>query len=100
MPETKLKNSGLLTLAEMSVQPSIDCILWLFFSFFCRSIKKRSKLHKEKDKINSLRRKGAPGSVMELDLVLNDIKTLKKSLMLNGIKGAVNPGKYSTLPSF
>lgn len=37
---------------------------------------------------------------MELDLVLNDIKTLKKSLMLNGIKGAVNPGKYSTLPSF
>lgn len=34
MPETKLKNSGLLTLAEMSVQPSIDCILRLFFSFF------------------------------------------------------------------
>lgn len=29
MPETKLESSGLLTLAEMSRQPSIDCVLWL-----------------------------------------------------------------------
>ena len=34
----------------------------------------------------SLRRKGAPGSVIELSAGLKEIKHLKKNLMLNGIK--------------
>lgn len=50
---------------------------------------KRSKLDKGKYRTYSLRRKGAPGSVMEPSPVLKEIKNkLKRSLMLNGIKGS------------
>jgi hypothetical protein len=37
----------------------------------------------------SLRRKGALASIIELSPVLKEIKSLKKSLKLNGIKGVV-----------
>lgn len=47
-----------------------------------------------------LRRKGAPGRVIELRTVLKQINRLKKSLILNGIKGMVNSWQGSTQLSF
>ena len=49
-----------------------------------RSIIRRSKLSKEKYKMYNLRRKGAPGSVKELNPVFKALNKLKKSLMLMG----------------
>lgn len=46
----------------------------------------RSKMRKEKYKMFSMGRMGAAESVMESS-VLKEIKTLKKTLKLNGIKG-------------
>lgn len=43
MPETKLKNSGLLTLAEMSVQPSVDCIFVVIFFIFLQIYKEKEQ---------------------------------------------------------
>lgn len=40
----------------------------------------------------NLRRKGVPGSGMELNPLFKEINRLKKSLVLNGIKGAVISG--------
>jgi hypothetical protein len=37
----------------------------------------------------SLRRKGAPGSVKDLSPVLQEVKSLKKSLMINRIMEVV-----------
>ena len=48
----------------------------------------------------SLRRKGAPGRVMELSPVLKEIKSLKKTPMLNGIKGVVISEQDPTQLSF
>ena len=50
----------------------------------------RKKMHKEKCKKYSLRRKGAPGSITELRPEFRERNRLKKSLMLNGIKGVVS----------
>jgi hypothetical protein len=44
----------------------------------------------------SSRRKGAPGSGMELSPVFKETNRLKKSLMLKGIKGMVRSGKDHT----
>lgn len=41
----------------------------------------------EKYNMSSLRGKGAPGRVRKLSTHLEEIKTLKKSLTLTGIKG-------------
>lgn len=46
---------------------------------------KRSKLDKDKYKIWKSKRKGAPGSVKHLSLVLKEMKDLKKSLMLSRV---------------
>lgn len=44
--------------------------------------------------MSSVRRKGEPGSVMELSPVLKEIKNLKQiKLTKNGIKGVVKLGK-------
>lgn len=48
----------------------------------------RNKLAKEKYKMYHLRI-GAPGSVIGLNPVLKEIKNVKNSLMLNGIKEGV-----------
>lgn len=48
---------------------------------------KRNKPIKEKYKLYIFRRTGVAGSVIELSLVLKEIKYLMKSMMLNGIKG-------------
>jgi hypothetical protein len=42
--------------------------------------------------VYSLRAKIASGSIMEVSPVLKEIKSLKKSLMLNGINGLVSSG--------
>ena len=42
------------------------------------------------------RRKGTPGSVIELSPMFKEIKSLKKSLVLNGIKGVVTSGSGFT----
>lgn len=89
MPETKLKRSGLLTLAEMSRPPRSDCAWWLFVVTLRQIYNETSNLPKEKDKRFSLRRNGAQGSVMELSPFFKEMKTLKKSQMLNVIMGAV-----------
>ena len=39
-----------------------------------------------------VRRKGTPGSVIELSPMFKEIKSLKKSLVLNGIKGVMTSG--------
>ena len=44
---------------------------------------KRRKLSKEKDKLYSLRTKGAPGSITELNPVLRELN-LKNKLTLHG----------------
>jgi hypothetical protein len=47
---------------------------------------KRSQLDKEKQKMCSVRRKGAPGSVMEQSAEIKELKCLMESLMLHGRK--------------
>ena len=47
------------------------------------------------EKVYSLRRKGVLGSVMELNPVLKEIQMLKKTIVLNGIKGVVPSGRDS-----
>ena len=47
----------------------------------------------------NLRRKGAPGSGIELTPVFKETNRLKKSLMLNGINGVVTSGKDPSHPS-
>ena len=59
---------------------------------------KRNKLAKEKYKMSHLRI-GAPESVIGLNPVLKEIKHLKKSLMLSGIKEVVTSGQNPTLLS-
>jgi len=43
--------------------------------------------------MHSSRRKGEPGSGVELSSVFKGINRLKESLMLNGTKGVVTSGK-------
>lgn len=62
-------------------------------------LNERNKLAKEKYKMYHLRI-GAPGSVIGLNPVLKEIKNVKKSLMLNGIKEGVTSGQNFTLLSF
>jgi hypothetical protein len=57
---------------EVSKELSRDFVLWL--SLMKRILNKCSKLRKEKYKIYGLSIKGAPGSEMELNPVLKDIK--------------------------
>jgi hypothetical protein len=54
---------------------------------------KRSKLSKEKYNVYSLVRKGVLGSIMELSPLLKEINILKKSKMLNEIKGVMISGQ-------
>ena len=61
---------------------------------------KRSKLSKEKYKMYNLRRKGAPGSGMELSPVFKEIRRLEKSLILNEIKEVVTSRQDPTQVSF
>ena len=67
-----MKSFGFMVLAKgISRHSSVDCVMC---AVLYRSIMKRSKLSKEKYKIYSVRRKGNPGSVMELSPMLTDIK--------------------------
>ena len=50
----------------------------------------KEQLRKKNYKMKSLRKKGAPGRVTELNLVFKEIKRLEKSQMLGRAKGAVN----------
>jgi hypothetical protein len=50
------------------------------------------------EKVYSLRRKGVLGSVMELNPVLKEIQMLKKTIVLNGIKGVVTSGQDPRTP--
>jgi len=68
LTEAKLKSFGFIALAEeISKQPPSCGCEW---PLLCRSIKKY--------KMYSLRRKGAPGSEMELSPVFKEINRLKK----------------------
>ena len=60
---------------------------------------KRKKLSKEKYKMYSLRRKETPGSRLELKQS-KEINRLKKSLMLNGMKGVLISWQDPTQLSF
>lgn len=46
------------------------------------------------------RRKGAPENRMELNPMFKDMQNLKKSWMLNGLKGVVTSGQDPTHVSF
>ena len=68
LPEAKVKRLGLIALTkDVSKKPSRDFVLWL--SLMKRSLKKHSKLRKEKYKLYGSSIKGVPGSEMEQNLV-------------------------------
>ena len=70
---------------EMSRQSSIDCVVWLLVvTVQIYNAKEQAKQRKSTE--CSLRRKGVPGSVVELSPVLKEIKVLKKSLMQSRIE--------------
>lgn len=83
-------------LAEEILKPSIDYGSWLLLDTLIQISIGRHKLSKEKYKMHSLGRKEALVSIMEL----KEIKHLKKSLILNEIKGAVISGYNSIQISF
>jgi hypothetical protein len=56
----------------------------------------RSHLNKGKQKMYSSRRKGTPGSGVELNPQFKEIKKTRKSLMLEGIKGMAASGQDIT----
>ena len=60
---------------------------------------KKYKLRERKNMYN-LRRKGAPGSVMEPKSSAQGDDTLKKNMTLNGIKRVVTSGQDSIQLSF
>lgn len=62
----------------------------------CRSIIKRSKLEEEKCTVYSVRRKGAPGRVTELDPVLRDLKKGPRKIELSWNNRVVTAGKDPT----
>jgi hypothetical protein len=67
LPEAKVKRLRSIALTkEGSKKPSRDCILWLSLM---KSLKKHSKLRKEKYKIYGLGIKGVSGSEMEQNTV-------------------------------
>jgi hypothetical protein len=69
LPEAKVKRFWLIALTkEVSEKPSIDFVLW--FTFMTSVLIKHSKLRKEKHKMYGLSNKRAPGSALELNLVL------------------------------
>ena len=93
-PETKLKSSGLIKLAEkISKQSSIVCIVWLLVATL-------TQIYNEKEQADQVKIKEAPGSGMELNAVFQEINRLKKILMLNGIEGVVTPEQDATQLSF
>ena len=91
MHETKLKSFGLMTLTEeISSQLSLDCIVWLLvITPMLPYNDRKNQGNKKKCKMCSWRRKGAPGNMMlepGTKFCTQGNKSLKKRLMLNGIK--------------
>lgn len=81
--KAKVKSSGLTSLAkEISKQLSIDYVkhsvlCLLVFSLMKSVLMKKNKLSKEKYKMYHSKRKGAPGSIMELNPVFKELNKLK-----------------------
>jgi hypothetical protein len=73
---------------DISKQPSIDCVAWLLMPSNIKIFNEKEQAKQGKNKIYSLKRKKAPG------------KRLKKSLMLNEIKGVVTSGQDPAQLSF
>lgn len=63
-------------------------------------MRKRSNLSKEKYNMYSSRRKGTPGSGVELNPEFKKINRFKKSLILNERKGVVTSKQDPTQLSF
>jgi hypothetical protein len=61
---------------------------------------KKYKLSKKNYKMYSLRRKGAPGSLVALNPMFKEIKRLMKSLVSGEIKRVVTSGQDPTQPNF
>jgi hypothetical protein len=73
LPEAKAKRLRLIALTkEVSERPIIDFAFWL--SLMKSILNNHNKLRKENFKIKGLSIRGAPGSEMELNPVLRDIK--------------------------
>jgi len=72
---------------EISRQPSIDSVVWLLVVTLIQFIIRRNKLSKEKYKMFEEKRSTRK---------CNTIKSLKKSLMLNVMKGVVTSGQDPT----
>lgn len=70
-------------------QPSTDCVMCLLVITLMHACNEKERAGQREIKMYSLERKGAPGSIMKLSPVLKSIKSLKKTLMLNVVKGAV-----------
>ena len=85
LPEAKVKRFRLILLAkEISRQPSLDSVVWLLLVTLTQIYNKKEQGELEKYKMYNLRRKGAPGSGMELSPVFKEI-----NISRNGIKGVV-----------
>lgn len=75
---------------EISKQYSIDSV---WFTLMKSALMERSKLSEKKYKMYGSRRKGAPGSGMELNPLLIEINRFK---MLNGTEGVLTSGQDPT----
>lgn len=58
---------------EILRQPSIDCVMCYQWLLLSRYVMKRSKLAKEHYKMYSLSKRGAPGTIRELNPVFKEI---------------------------
>lgn len=95
LPETKLKYFGLVGLTqEISRQYSIDCAVCLLVTTLMQiSNEKDEAGQREIQKLYSFKRKRTIKSVMKQSPVIRKIKSLKESLILNGLKCVVTSGK-------
>lgn len=94
LPVVKRRSFGLTLLAEeRSRWPTSDCVI----CHFRTSTVKRHRWGEETSTRYSLRRKGTLGSLTcEPSLVLKDVRSLNKSLVLNGLKEVVTSGQDCT----
>lgn len=95
----KLKRSILMALAEeISRQPNIMYAMWLLVFTLWQICNEREQPEQGKVQSVQFEKKGAPGNLLLVSSsVLRKIQGLKKSLLLNGIKGVVPQGKNPTI---
>ena len=95
LPEDKLKNFALMSLAEEIVRhPTIDCVVWLLVATLMQ-------IYNEKEEAGQTEmQNGQFEERPEAECIVQGDKSLKKSLILNGIRKIVISEQDLTQPSF